>query len=186
MPKIETLSAATITAKDRFALIELLMDAVEGGGAVSFLPPLTEGEAGAFWDKALADLAHRRILVARDAAGRIQGSVQLIPATMPNQPHRADIAKLLAHRDARRQGIARALILALEEEARMLGRTLLTLDTRKGDAAEALYRSLGYTAVGTIPRYAKNADGSFHDTVIFYKEIYLKGTQAIAHSAAHR
>lgn len=171
MPKIEILSTATITAKDRFALVELLMDVVEGGGAVGFLPPLTEGEAGAFWDKALADLAHRHILIARDAAGRIQGSVQLIPATMPNQPHRADIAKLLVHRDARRKGIARALVLALEKKAKALGRTLLTLDTRGDDAAEALYRSLGYSEAGIIPRYAKNADGSFHDTVIFYKEL---------------
>nr|WP_298682159.1 GNAT family N-acetyltransferase [uncultured Dongia sp.] len=170
MPKIERLTTA-LTAKDRYALIEVLMDVVEGGGAISFLPPLTEGEAGAFWDKALADLAHRSILVARDDAGRIQGSVQVIPAPMPNQPHRADIAKLLVHRDARRKGLGRALMIAAEAETKALGRSLLTLDTRRGDAAEALYRSLGYTESGIIPRYAKNADGSFHDTVIFYKEI---------------
>ena len=170
MPKIERLTTA-LTAKDRYALIEVLMDVVEGGGAISFLPPLTEGEAGAFWDKALADLAHRSILVARDDAGRIQGSVQVIPAPMPNQPHRADIAKLLVHRDARRKGLGRALMIAAEAETKALGRSLLTLDTRRGDAAEALYRSLGYTESGIIPRYAKNADGRFHDTVIFYKEI---------------
>jgi ribosomal protein S18 acetylase RimI-like enzyme len=170
MPTTERLTAA-LNAKDRYALVEVLMDVVEGGAAISFLPPMTEGEAGAFWDKALADLAHRSILVVRDDAGRIQGSVQVIPANMPNQPHRADIAKLLVHRDARRKGLARALVLAAEAEAKALGRSLLTLDTRRGDAAEALYRSLGYTESGIIPRYAKNADGSFHDTVIFYKEI---------------
>lgn len=161
----------TVPAIDRFALIELLMDVVDQGAAISFLPPLTEGEAGAFWDKAFADLAHRRILVARDDVGRIQGSVQLLPSANPNQPHRADVAKLLVHNAARRRGIARALMLAVEDEAKALGRTLLTLDTRRGDAAEALYRSLGYSEAGIIPRYAKNADGSFHDTVIFYKEL---------------
>jgi acetyltransferase len=170
MPTIERLTTA-LSAKDRYALVEVLMDVVEGGGAISFLPPMTEGEAGAFWDKALADLAHRSILVARDEAGRIQGSVQVIPAPMPNQPHRADIAKLLVHRNARRKGLGRALMIAAEAEARVLGRSLLTLDTRRFDAAEALYRSLGYTETGIIPRYAKNADGSFHDTVIFYKEL---------------
>jgi ribosomal protein S18 acetylase RimI-like enzyme len=170
MPVIENLTGS-VTAIDRYALIELLMDVVEGGGAISFLPPLTEGEAGAFWDKAIADLAHRRILVARGSTGRIQGSVQLVPAMMPNQPHRADIAKLLVHRDARRQGLGRALVQEAENQAKILGRSLLTLDTRRGDAAEALYRGLGYIESGIIPRYALNADGSFHDTVIFYKEL---------------
>ncbi|WP_303979129.1 GNAT family N-acetyltransferase [Dongia mobilis] len=170
MPRIEALTPKFAT-KDRFALIELLMDVVEAGAAISFLPPMTEGEAGAFWDKALSDLSHRSILVARDAAGRIQGSVQLIPAAMPNQPHRAEIAKLLVHTKARRKGIGRALMLAAEAEAKSLGRTLLTLDTRRGDDGEALYRNLGYVEVGIIPRYAKNADGSFHDTVVFYKEL---------------
>ncbi|MBL8707769.1 MAG: GNAT family N-acetyltransferase [Rhodospirillaceae bacterium] len=160
-----------VAAADRHALIELLMDVVAGGGAVSFLPPLTEAEAAAFWDSALADLAHRMILVARDDAGLILGSVQLIPAPMPNQPHRADVAKLLVHRQMRRRGIARALMQAVEAAAQTIDRNLLTLDTRRGDAAESLYRSLGYAEAGIIPRYAKNADGSFHDTVIFYKEI---------------
>lgn len=170
MGDIDFLSA-TVSAIDRYALIELLMDVVESGAAISFLPPITEGEAGAFWDKTFADIARRRVLVARNAAGRIQGSVQLLLSRNPNQPHRAEVAKLLVHNQSRRQGIARALMLELEAEAKRLGRTLLTLDTRRSDAAETLYRNLGYTEAGIIPRYAKNADGTFHDTVIFYKEL---------------
>ena len=111
MPRIEALTPKFAT-KDRFALIELLMDVVEAGAAISFLPPMTEGEAGAFWDKALSDLSHRSILVARDAAGRIQGSVQLIPAAMPNQPHRADIAKMMVAKRTRGRGIGAALLTA--------------------------------------------------------------------------
>lgn len=170
MATIETLPAP-VPAVDRYALIELLIDAVEGGASVNFLPPLTEGEAGAFWDKAFADLAHRQILVARDAVGRIQGSIQIIPCPLPNQLHRADVSKLLVHSTTRRQGIARALVLGMESEAKTLGRTLLTLDTRKGDAAESLYRSLGYKVAGIIPRYARNAQGMLEDTVFFYKEL---------------
>lgn len=170
MQQIDSLRAP-VSAKDRFALIELLMDVVEGGASVGFLPPLTEGEAGAFWDKATADLSHRSILVARDQVNRILGVVQLIPALAPNQLHRADVATLLVHTQARRKGIARALMKALEAEAIAQGRTLLTLDTRRGDPASDLYHSLGYQHVGIIPRYARNAAGNLDDTVFFYKEL---------------
>lgn len=99
------------------------------------------------------------------------GSAQMIPCAMPNQSHRADVSKLLVHGTMRRQGIARALMLRLEEEARKRDRSLLTLDTRRGDAAEPLYRQLGYQEAGIIPRYARNTAGGLDDTVIFYKEI---------------
>ncbi|WP_374379846.1 N-acetyltransferase family protein [Dongia sp.] len=170
MHQIDSL-AAPVSAKDRFALIELLVDAVDGGAAVGFVAPLTEGEAGAFWDKAVADIAHRTILVARDEAGRILGSVQMMPSFWPSQLHRADIAKLLVHSAHRRKGLGRALMLAAEEAARALGRSLITLDARRGDVAIDLYGSLGYTEVGIIPRYGRNSQGVLEDCALFYKEL---------------
>lgn len=170
MHQIDSLRAP-VSAKDRFALIELLMDVVDGGAAVGFVPPLTEGEAGAFWDKSIADLNHRTILVARDQVNRILGCVQLIPALWPSQQHRADIAKLLVQSGHRRKGIGRALMLAAEAEALAQGHTLLTLDARRGDAAIDLYGALGYTEVGIIPRYGRNGAGVLEDCALFYKEL---------------
>ncbi len=170
MAQIDSLTAP-VSAKDRFALIELLIDAVDGGAAVGFVPPLSEGEAGAFWDKAIADLAHRVILVVRDEVGRILGAVQLIPTFWPSMPHKAEIAKLLVQSAHRRKGLGRALMLAAEAEAKRLGRTLITLDARRGDAVVDLYGSIGYVEVGIIPRYARNGDGVLEDNVVFYKEL---------------
>jgi ribosomal protein S18 acetylase RimI-like enzyme len=170
MPQIDSLTAP-VSAKDRFALIELLIDGVEDGAAVGFVPPLSEGEAGAFWDKAFADLAHRAILIVRDEVGRVLGAVQLILSPWPSMQHRAEIAKLLVHSDHRRQGLGRALMLAAEAEAKRLGRTLLTLDARRGDPVVDLYGSLGFTEVGIIPRYARNGQGVLEDNVVFYKEL---------------
>ena len=118
----------------------------------------------------------RRQLGTRDFPRRarwegITGTVQLRPAPMPNQPHRADIAKLLVHRRARRQGLGRMLMQEIERRARSAGFTLLVLDTKRGDAAESLYRNAGWTEVGVIPGYALNPDGTMCDTVVFYKEL---------------
>jgi ribosomal protein S18 acetylase RimI-like enzyme len=170
MPQIDSLTAP-VSAKDRFALIELLIDAVDGGAAVGFVPPLSEGEAGAFWDKAMADLNHRTILVARDEVGRILGTVQLLPSLWPSMLHRAEITKLLVHSAHRRKGLGRALMLAAEAEAKRVGRTLLTLDARRGDPVVDLYGSLGFTEAGIIPRYARNGAGMLEDNVVFYKEL---------------
>ncbi|MBI2255208.1 MAG: GNAT family N-acetyltransferase [Proteobacteria bacterium] len=170
MAQIDSL-LAPVSAKDRFALIELLIDAVDGGAAVGFVPPLTEGEAGAFWDKAIADLGHRTVLVARDEVGRILGAVQLIPSLWPSQLHRAEIAKLLVHNAHRRHGLGRALMLAAEVQAKRLGRTLITLDARRGDPVVDLYGSLGFVEVGIVPRYARNGQGVLEDNVVFYKEL---------------
>ena len=160
-----------VSEADLGALADVLADAVESGAAVSFLS-LTREESEAWWRKLLsAPALGAIILVARDAAG-IVGSVQLHPSWAPNQPHRADVVKLIVHRRARRQGIGRQLMQALEQEAAAAGFRLLVLDSKRGDAGEQLYRALGWTVVGTIPRFALDADGKTpHDTVVFYKEL---------------
>ena len=152
-------------------LAALLMDAVEAGASVSFLDDLTLARAEQWWRETLASVHERAIvLVARDEQG-ITGTVQLHPIWAPNQPHRGEVAKLLVHRRARRQGLARQLMQELEAHAAPSGFTLLTLDTKRGDAAEGLYRGLGWVEVGMIPDYAMNPDGSYCDTVVFYKRI---------------
>jgi GNAT superfamily N-acetyltransferase len=154
---------------DLSALAALLVDAIDSGAGVSFMAGLTLDEADAWWRRTLASSPERALfLVARDA-GDIVGTVQLQPAWAPNQPHRADVAKLLVHRRARRRGIGRLLMAALEQAARDAGFTLLLLDTCKGYEAERLYASTGWVRVGEVPRFALNPDGSWCDTVFFYK-----------------
>jgi len=157
---------------DIHALAELLRDAVQSGAAVSFLATLTVAEAEAWWRKAI-ETAHPKavFLVAREA-GRIVGTVQVHPAWAPNQPHRMDLAKLLVHREARQGGIGSRLMEAAEEAARAAGFTLLTLDCKRGGAAERLYRKLGWTFVGIIPNFAVDPDGvTPHDDALFYKPL---------------
>ena len=159
------------TDDDHAALARLLVDAVESGAAVSFLPPLSLQDAADWWRSTMDAARNGAIfLVARDAEG-IAGTVQLHPAWAPNQPHRAEISKLIVHRRCRRTGLGARLMRTVEDEARRAGFRLLTLDAKRGGAAESLYRRLGWTAVGAIPRYAFDADGTPHDTVIFYKEL---------------
>jgi acetyltransferase len=167
---IEALTPATAKGA-RPALVALLRDAVDGGASIGFLPPLGEAEAGAYWDgvvDALGD-GSRVLLVARDPAGGIVGSAQLELAMRANARHRAEVSKVMVHRAARRQGIGRALMRALEQHAHRLGRTTLVLDTRQGDPSEALYRGLGWKPAGVIPRYAASADGTLHATALYYK-----------------
>ena len=158
--------------RDFRALGELLVDAVDSGAAVSCLAPLTVDRAERWWRSTIAAAAAQAIfLVARDVDG-IVGTVQLHPAWAPNQPHRADVAKLIVHRRARRTGLGRRLMQSIEDAARQAGFTLLTLDAKEGGAAEQLYRDIGWTVVGTIPRYAVDTDGKTpHGTVIFYKDL---------------
>ena len=152
-------------------LAHLLLDAVASGASVGFLDSLSADDAAEWWRAKIASADPRAVfLVARDAEG-IAGTVQLLPAAMPNQPHRADVAKLQVHRRARGQGLGRALMGAIEERARKDGFTLLTLDTKRGDVAETLYERSGWTRVGVIPNYALDPDGSSCDTVIFYKQL---------------
>jgi GNAT superfamily N-acetyltransferase len=161
--------------RDLRELAELLVDAVESGAAVSFMAPLTIERAEGWWRMVLSTSDPAAIfLVARDGAG-IAGSVQLHPAWAPNQPHRAEIVKLLVHRRSRRAGLGTQLMRRIEEAAYRAGYTLLTLDAKRGTPADSLYRNLGWVLVGTIPRFAFDPDGTPHDAVIFYKELEQTG-----------
>ena len=159
------------TSSDLDQLARLLHDAVDSGASVSFMRPFSVADARDWWKNTLAHADPRVIvLVARDDLG-IVGSVSLHPAWPPNQPHRADITKLLVHRRARRRGIGRALMAEIEARAQAAGFTLLTLDTVRGDPAEQLYATAGWQRVGVIPDYALYPDGRPCDTVVFYKKV---------------
>ena len=152
-------------------LATLLLDALDSNAGVSFMPGLQREEAEEWWRGILRRATPRAVvLVARDEHG-VVGTVQLQPAWAPNQPHRADVAKLIVHRRGRRRGIGRELMRVLERHAREENFTLLVLDTCKGSAAEWLYSSLGWTRVGELPNFALNPDGSLCDTVFCYKAL---------------
>lgn len=153
-------------------LAELLIDCVDGGASVSFMHPLTRERSEAFWREVASGIAagKRAILLAEDSAG-ICGTVQLIFDLPENQPHRADLAKMLVHRRARRRGLGAALMQAAEATARDSGKTLLVLDAvTDGDAAR-LYERLGWVRVGEIPRYALMPMGGFCSTTYFYRDL---------------
>jgi len=153
----------------RLALVELLVDAVEGGASVGFVWPMTRAKAETRWEDVLAGHAlGERLIFAAEADGRLDGTVQLIPSPKENQAFRADLTKLLVHRSARRRGLGVLLMRAAEDEARRIGRTLLTLDTETGSAAERLYTRLGWTKYGEIPAYATSPDGRSRDPVSFF------------------
>lgn len=156
------------------ALSAILIDCVEGGASVSFMAPLTRERADRFW-RAVADgvaAGDRLLLVAEDpASGAIVGTVQVVFAGPENQPHRADVAKMLVRRAARGRGIGADLLRAAEEAARAAGKTLLVLDTVPGTAADRLYRRLGWTPIGVVPGYALMPDGAPGDTTFFYKTL---------------
>jgi GNAT superfamily N-acetyltransferase len=172
--KIETLSLP-VADSDIRALAQLLVEAVESGAAVSFLAPLTIEHAEAWWRTTISGARPGAIfLVARDGDG-IAGTVQLHPTWAPNQPHRADIAKLLVAQRHRRVGLGTRLMETIEAAAHSAGLGLLTLDAKAGGDAERLYRRLGWTVAGSIPAYAFDSDGTPHDTVIFYKHLQQPG-----------
>lgn len=160
-----------VPESDVTGLAQLLLDAVDSGAAVTFLPPLELERARRWWRGVIDGAPEGSVfLVARDGA-RLLGTVHYQPATAPNQPHRAEVSKLIVHRDARRRGLGNQLMTALEQHARRQGLRLLTLDTKRGDPAERLYARLGWTTAGVIPDFALNPDGTYHDTVIFYKRL---------------
>jgi GNAT superfamily N-acetyltransferase len=168
---IELLDAAAAASAER-RLAEVLCACVDAGASVSYLPPLAPDVARGFWRRAAADVAAgTRIVIAAWDEARLVGTVMLEFAASPNQPHRAEVQKLLVHPEARRKGLARSLMARAEAEARRAGRTLLTLDTRAGDAAESLYRGLDWHEAGRIPGYALNADLTPCDTIFFWKQV---------------
>ncbi|MEL6278313.1 MAG: GNAT family N-acetyltransferase [Pseudomonadota bacterium] len=153
---------------------QLLFDAVHAGASINFVAPFTLEEASDFWrEKTLPGLlAGKRVMLIAETEGRLAGTVQIDIDTPPNQPHRAEVTKLIVHPDMRRRGIARALMVALEDRALKHQRSLLTLDTRTGDAAEPLYTSLGYVTVGMIPGYCVDPLVDRLDpTTIMYKTL---------------
>jgi GNAT superfamily N-acetyltransferase len=150
----------------------VLLDCVAGGASVSFMAPLTRERADAFW-RGVADgvaAGDRVLLVAEDGA-RLVGTVQVVFAWPENQPHRADVAKMLVHRAARRRGVGERLMRAAEDAARAAGRTLLVLDTVTGSDAERLYARLGWVRVGVVPDYALWPDGRPCATTFFYRAL---------------
>lgn len=153
-------------------LARVLADCVAGGASVSYLAPFSHEQARAAFEAVAAEVEQsRRLLLGAFAEGELVGTVQVILALPPNQPHRAEIAKLLVHRSARRRGIAQVLMEHAESEARAEGKTLLVLDTVTGDDAERLYARLGWTRVGVIPGYALYPDRRPCDTTIFWKAL---------------
>ncbi len=161
----------TIGDREIKGLTDVLIDCVEAGASVSFMLPMTRAKAEAFWRSTAASVARgeRVVLAAEDAAGAIVGTVQVIWAQPENQPHRGDIAKMLVHRRARRQGVGAALLAAAERSALGAGKTLLVLDTVTGSDAERMYARQGWQRCGEIPNYALWPDGTPCPTTIFFK-----------------
>jgi GNAT superfamily N-acetyltransferase len=154
------------------ALAAVLLDCVRGGASVSFMASFSQAEAEAFFEKAIEGVQREeRILLAAFIDSELVGTVQILMATPPNQPHRADVAKLLVRRSARGQGIGARLMKYAEEASRLAGKTLLVLDTATGDSGERLYTRLGWQRVGVIPKYALYPDGRWCDTTVFWKEV---------------
>ena len=171
MHQIRLLTVAEADAA-RPDLVDLLLDCVDGGASVNFVQPMTREKSEGWWAGALASHARaERLILVAEADGRIDGSVQLVPAGQENQPHRADIAKLLVHRRARRNGLGAALMQAAETEAKQRNRTLLTLDTEADSAGERLYQRLGWTRFGQVPGYAVTADGTHRQTCSFFYKL---------------
>lgn len=155
------------------ALADVLIDCVEGGASIGFMLPFSRERAEAFWTSMLesASRGERILFVAEEPeTGAIVGTVQVIFAVMENQPHRAEIAKMLVHRSARKRGIGEALMRSAEAAALDAGKTLLVLDTASADA-ERLYDRLDWQRVGVIPDFALWPDGRFVDTIFFYKDL---------------
>lgn len=154
-------------------LAGVLRDCVEGGASVGFMLPLAEGRPEAFWRRVADGVAagERHLLVAEDDAGRVCGTLSLVTDMPDNQPHRADVSKMLVHRRARRQGIAEQLLKAMEAKARALGKTTLVLDTVTGSDASRLYERLGWHKAGDIPRYALMPDGAPCSTTYYFKPL---------------
>ena len=168
---LEVRRLRAVTEAQLQELADVLVDCVEGGASVSFMQPMTRDKALAFWRKVAdgVERGERALLVAEDAQG-IVGTVQVVLDQPENQPHRADVSKMLVHRRARRQGAGAALMRAAEREASAEGKTLLVLDTADATAAR-LYARMGWQAAGTIPRYALLPAGGECATTFYYRSL---------------
>lgn len=153
-------------------LCEVLADCVEGGASVGFMSPFTPEDGELYWRGVAAAVGQREVLLfVAEVDGRVSGTVQIGFALKPNQPHRADLMKLLVHRRARGLGLSKLLMQAAEAEAAKHGRSLLVLDTATGELAEQIYEKLGWTRSGVIPDYALFPDGRYCDTTFFWKRV---------------
>jgi GNAT superfamily N-acetyltransferase len=170
MPRARRLDA--IGPQDLEGLCAVLIDCVEGGASVNFMWPMTRAKAERYWRGVAESLARgeRALVVAEDERGEILGTAQAVWAAPENQPHRADISKMLVRRSARRHGVGALVLAAAERAASDAGRTLLVLDTASPEA-ERLYERGGWQRVGTVPKYALMPDGPFCSTVFFYKDL---------------
>jgi len=171
--EIETLVSRADVIEE---LAELLIEVVANGGSVSFMHPLSKKTAMSFWEGALAaaDRGERIVLGAREN-GKLISSVTLLLNCPENQPHRAEIAKLMTRISKRGQGVARALVTEAERIAVEKGRTLLNLDTAADEGAAGFYESLGFHKSGVIPDYALKPHGGLTDTIIYWKRIGVNG-----------
>jgi len=169
-PRIRRLE--TIGPRELTGLSDVLIDCVEHGASVNFMLPMTRTKAEHFWRGVAESLARgeRVVVVAEDERGEISGTAQAVWAAQENQPHRAEIAKMLVRRNARRHGVGALVLAEAERAAFQAGRSLLVLDTASADA-ERLYERSGWQRVGTVPRYALMPDGPFCSTVIFFKDL---------------
>ena len=155
-------------------LCKVLIDSVTDGAAISFMAPMSRAEAERFWmtDVRAAVEGGTRHLFGAIADERLVGTVQLVVGLPPNQPHRAEISKMIVHPDARRRGIGKALLHKAFDVAQQSGKSLVTLDTRTGDVSERLYRSVGFEEAGVIPSFALDPDGkAFHSTTYMFKRL---------------
>ena len=168
-PKVRRLH--TVTDAQVLALAEVLIDCVAGGASVSFMHPLPPEKAQAFWRKVALGVAagERALMIVEDDVG-IVGTVQIVLDQPDNQPHRADVSKMLVHRRGRRHGLGAALMHAAEQAARDSGKTLLVLDTASDDAAR-LYTRMGWQVCGVVPDFALLPQGGFCDTTFFYRKL---------------
>lgn len=173
-----SITIATPNAKEARALIPalagILIDCVEGGASVSFMLPIDRRTAEEFYESVAGKIVSgSTILFVAFLDSEPVGAAQLSPELKPNQPHRADVQKLLVHRRGRNRGVALALMGALEETAKARGRTLLCLDTATGSPAERLYEKLGWQRLGVIPNHAMWPQGGFCDTTFFWKDLTM-------------
>jgi GNAT superfamily N-acetyltransferase len=169
LPVIRNL--VTVGSREFEGLCDVLIDCVAGGASVNFMLPMTRAKAEFFWTSAAASLARgERAIVIAEVDGQIMGTAQAVWAPQENQPHRADIAKMLVRRNARRHGVGALLLAAAERAAFEAGKTLLVLDTASPEA-ERLYERGGWQRVGTVPRFALMPDGPFCSTVFYYKDL---------------